>query len=214
MCELLFFFYRQSLLLHHFQFPLGYLPSRCVIKLLVCGVRAHKAPRHVLLVLSHVSDCRGRIHRSSVFGRRRFFREIIVLLIVGCIDKIVLKYRRVTPSAHASTSLALNLAAPFGTLCLCRNSCWHRNNALLIGKHCAFRVSSGSMPENTAWTDSPRFSGGYSKILDDASACSTTAVTPCKPFCECDLSHSLFGFTVKMTRVRTTRRTGNSNRCP
>ena len=44
--------------------------------------------------------------------------------------------------------------------------------------------------------DSPRFSGG------------------CKPFCECNISHSLFGFTVKMTRVRTTRRTGNSNRCP
>ena len=37
------------------SFPLGYLPIRCVVKLLVCGVRAHRAPRHVLLVLSPIS---------------------------------------------------------------------------------------------------------------------------------------------------------------
>ena len=93
LCELLFVFYCQSLRLHNFQFPLGYLPSTCVIKLLVCDVKQQKAPRHDLLLLSHFSDCRGRIHKSSVLGRTKFFRECIVLLIVWCIDALVLKHR-------------------------------------------------------------------------------------------------------------------------
>ena len=162
MCELLFFFYRQSLLLHHFQFPLCYLPSRCVIKLLVCGARTQKAPRHVLLVLTHFSDCRGRIHRSSVFGRRRFFRETIVLLIVGCIGKIVLKYRSgnsIRPRFHIfgiESGCTIRHAVPLQKLMLAQKQ------RFVDRKHCAFRVPSGSMPENTAWKDSPRFSGGYS----------------------------------------------------
>ena len=120
----------------------------------------------------------------------------------------------VSPSIHSSTSAFLQIAPWCALLLRCTKSNCLSNNVLEIGKVCFLRISSGSIPTNTASKLSAKSLGGNSLMAGSVGACSTMVVTPSSPNAECDRSHGFLLLAVKNTFVRITLRKGNNILCP